>query len=390
MYVDNLPSRQAYGTFKDGLNDCSVHNIEVGNTVTTLQSALDGHPHLQNEVDKILKAYCYATSHGGSYGTNCTFFYYWLGSKIWQNEQNINDSDSFQNVINNIYGELGKITINGEKGKGCSIINEKYEISKDLFPNARTLSDYSLDYTTISNNLTKKNNDNTYCLAYKPYLDNAATAYTKLCEEKNVWGSETNTLKGSVCGDFIARAGGDKNKLNPQELLDQHCPSSSELQTEPGTVAAAVTETKTFPVQTLEGKTSSPSGVNIPSVSAAGGLATIGIPALAYFFYKYKSHLFHSFFNKHNHSGSGRSTRKRSLERNLDILMEDSTTADTSTFDSSETSSTTNDDSTFDSTTVYSSVPYTTTASKRTRSAQQQQRQGGQRHNRNNISYHSM
>ncbi|ANQ08116.1 KIR protein [Plasmodium coatneyi] len=73
--------------------------------------------------------------------------------------------------------------------------------------------------------------------------------------------------------------------------------------------------------------------------AVSGALAAVGLPALAYFFYKYKSHLFLFSLKGNNHSGNGRmSRRKRSLRREFNDFEgeDDSTEYDLATEYSSE------------------------------------------------------
>ncbi|ANQ08479.1 Variable surface protein Vir7-like [Plasmodium coatneyi] len=89
-----------------------------------------------------------------------------------------------------------------------------------------------------------------------------------------------------------------------------------------------------------EGQEAGNPGV-VPAVT--GALAAVGLPALAYFFYKYKSHLF---FLKGNNSSSGGSRRKRSAIRRKFNEFDD-------------------DDDDYISTTEYSSeysIPYTSSS----------------------------
>ncbi|ANQ07634.1 KIR-like protein [Plasmodium coatneyi] len=327
MYVGQLPSEGTYIIFNDAANNCNHYDIEPKNTESELKIALTGHTKVQNEVEKILKAWCYAFHTGGSnarYSSHCSIFYYWLGDKIWQDGTDVSTSASFQDIMKNIYDILGKI----KPGQGCDNIYHNSNIDKTLFHNGRIIYDFSYDYNNIEGNLSK--NRATYCNAYKDYLEKASKAYTELCIGSE---SEGNSFQKSVCGTFI-REGSDK--LDPQQLLQQYCQSIlAERNDVPQVEAESRQEVcsgeESHTVSTTE-QTPSPSKVNIPAIFS--GLAlTVGLPTIAVFFL-YKYNLLPSWFhNKIGNSSTGRSRRgRRSTQRHHfeDNLTEYSTDVSTS------------------------------------------------------------
>ncbi|ANQ07064.1 KIR protein [Plasmodium coatneyi] len=334
IHTLGLPSHAAYIIFNDGSNNCSAYQIQTNDAESKLKTALNGHSNLPNEVDKILKAWCYAYSKGGSrnpHAPTCQFFYHWLGDLVWnkggKNGQKITDSTSFQNVMKNIYEQLGKIKPPpaqdsgwGMGQGGCTNLCTGWTIEKDPFTWAKLVSDYTYDYTKINNDLTT--NRSLYCLAYEQYLKAATTAYTSFCEGVSE-GSTGNHFRQSVCGTFIReRTGSIDKKYNPKELLDQHCKGILDKRTEDVEVAQVVVSS-----EGPEGIPSTPGGSSAAIPTAVSSiLGVAALPTLGFFLYKYN--LLPSWFGNHTSGNGGRrsnnrSTRKnRALRRNSDLFTE--------------------------------------------------------------------
>ncbi|ANQ09763.1 Uncharacterized protein PCOAH_00040410 [Plasmodium coatneyi] len=383
MFVGELPSRAAYDAFDQkysGYYGCNTQGVETESAKIALQTALQAHDGIKAHVDKILEAYCYASSPGGtrsfsSRNKECTFFYYWLGTKVWEC---VSDSDSFQTLMKNIYDQLKEIkpSSGGESGGGgCTILYSGYTINKDLFPKAKIVSDYSLDYTKIVTTLPKNKED--YCPAYEQYLKAAATAYTNLCTQSTE-SSETGTLQSSVCGDFIARAGGSNQKPNPQKLISLHCEAilnRKVLQTELRHDNQVQREAAEEPA--LVPETTSSSGENITTTTVSSILGATGMLSVAFLLYKHKPF----FFKRNNHIGVGRRKKRSAIRSELNTLSDEED--DTLTENDTLTTEYSTENSTFDGT-VYD------TESTRTYSRQQQRRQQQHQQRRNNIHYQHM
>ncbi|ANQ08804.1 KIR protein, partial [Plasmodium coatneyi] len=154
--------------------------------------------------DGIVRNYDYACTKGGqgepSYYDRCKFFYYWLGDKL---------GDSRSMVIPEIYKKLKDST------GTCKCTNLYDNITKERFPQAKILFDYYCNYKKLEG----KNECNDYC-KNKTCDD----AYSKAESTYTTVNTECHTTQGEpYCNKFKEEKGKEGEFSKPKELPKQTC-----------------------------------------------------------------------------------------------------------------------------------------------------------------------
>ncbi|ANQ07135.1 KIR protein [Plasmodium coatneyi] len=369
--VDKLPSQKIYAALgKNGKHTCtnsSSWTTEVGSILKgKLRHSWDDEEVYAKE---ITKSWCNVSTvlrEKPSCSAICNFFYYWLGGTLCDR---LNTWSSFKTIMQQIYSKLEDSDVQ------CTYISMQDTVDTEIFKQRKQLFDYYYDYRTILKELKICTTTECSCKGkYDDYLKDVEDAH-KQVEANCGKGIDyyCNTFWNKLKDSKIPKPPNLQNGITNGEDITENEEDGADVLSCLTQLSSAIPEL-TEPTPALHSSSPQEGGSVAPAaVSAAGGLAAIGFPAVMFVLYKYN--FLPNLFRK---KLRGRSTRKRSSERNLDILMEDSTTGG-STIDASEKSSTLDD-----STTVYSSAPYTTTTSRRASSAEHQ---GGQR---NNIGYQNM
>ncbi|ANQ11068.1 KIR protein, partial [Plasmodium coatneyi] len=355
-FLDNLPSRVIYREFDAGTSSTCGSIGEVRNALRSLPDIGGEHK------NKIYRACCYAPEmqEGDSpYSRRYNFLYYYMGDILWKY---VTDDTLFLGIMSLICDKIKEMC----NKQGCMLTCGT--VNKDLFSSRKTVFDYYHDYGTLKNLLPSIEPTcvpecgehiqkiTEACSAMKekcPYTSNSGDSYCNWFRTNGEQYCDADKLSNLKCtkkpsagddfdlGDAVVDGGNDdpppppKPKPNPNPNQAGSSGSFSDADLADG-------------VSGGEGKGGSDGGgshrkengeesgaSSVVPGAVSGALAAVGLPALAYFFYKYKSHLF--FFKKHNHSGNGR--RKRSLRRELNRFSNDddeSTEYDSTTEDSSE------------------------------------------------------
>ncbi|ANQ06214.1 Variable surface protein Vir7-like protein [Plasmodium coatneyi] len=355
-----LSNKYLYGKLgpKNNSDDC-IKKEGVSNAENQIGVYLKAGNHAKD----IVRAWCHIheTEKGEESNDDlCYAFYYWLGGEV---SKNLNTPGSFQTVMGEIYNELRKLNRRSKCTRICP------DIDQNEFDKRKIIYDYSEDYLLI---LTYSPTGNERCCKeYSDYLKKVVETYqdvytscgsnaSSTCCKKfeAVFGKYGNgkpsdlTCNEVSCpgddfdlGDAVVDGGNDdpppppKLKPNPNPNQAGSSGSFSDADLVDG-------------VSGGEGKGGSDGGGShrkegeqtdnpgIVPAAVSGALAGIGLPALAYFFYKYKPF----FLRKHDRSEGRR--RKRSLRRKFNEFDDDDDTL----------------------TTAYSSeysIPYTTSSSTR-------------------------
>ncbi|ANQ06704.1 KIR protein [Plasmodium coatneyi] len=246
------------------------------------------------------------------------FFYYWLGTRVKQNWK----EENFSEIIGTIYDSFPK------DQKSMSICTDKYPgISESLFEKSKELFDFFYNYDTAKDELTRRG-----LLTYEgcnKSLKGAEEAY------QSIKSACTGEIEHSTyCGKLTAEYGkyfdnGESKWACPQDSTRAEKPQEDvkirkeeeEVEEEDEDLA----EVQSKGQEDEEGEQGPVGGVVAPA-AVSGALATIALPTLAYFFYKYKPF----FFKKNNHSGVRRKKRS-TLRHDLNTLSEDDEDDDTLT-----------------------------------------------------------
>ncbi|ANQ09230.1 Variable surface protein Vir7-like [Plasmodium coatneyi] len=335
---------------------------------------------LNAHADKIVGAWCHI--HGNNRITRstddrCYFFYYWLGDIL---SNHLKDSNSFKDVMGEIYKELLKPGL----GTVCQLLCR--DIDMENFKTKKIIYHYSKDRAFIEMYL--ESSSNSCKLEFSDHLKHIVSAYetvhgdckdsmsSNCCKQfQDIYTKNENkatleltctvqpTPKKPSAGDDFDLGdavvdGGNDDPPPPPKLKPNPNPNQA------GSSGSFSDADLADGVSGGEGKGGSDGGgshrkegeesgsSSIVPAAVSGALAAVGLPALAFLFYKYKSHLF--FLNKHNHSGNGGSRSKRfAIRREFNRFSNDD--------DYTENDSTTEYDSTNSS--EYS-IPYTTSSSR--------------------------
>ncbi|GAB70029.1 hypothetical protein PCYB_007780 [Plasmodium cynomolgi strain B] len=161
-----------YSNFERGMEGCE--NIQFYDTLSGYFKESYFEYDLLSISDRILKAVCYIYKEKENKNINfdkelCSYFYYWLGDKIYSL---VNDRKEFLRIINTIYEEL-----NENNPKEFNVCDDYISlIDKDTFNKNKLLFDYSKDYEKIELDTVYPNTCNE---DYKNYIDKYISAYNE-------------------------------------------------------------------------------------------------------------------------------------------------------------------------------------------------------------------
>ncbi|ANQ05719.1 CYIR protein [Plasmodium coatneyi] len=305
--LSKLPSNSSYyNEFREVFDTCGYSATEA------VKTALHGHTELGGHMQEIAHAQCFAHAWQGTGDRGdkpCTFFYYWLGDILWKNI----DSSTVLALMRKIYEEYRK-KANEER---CKIIYDN--ISEGEFKQRKLAYEYYNNYGAIKEQREQRG---TKCnAAYHTYLKERADAYNAIrtdCEGKDTepYCSDFNTKWKKYKEPKPRGQGGYEEK--DLEILECTPPPKPKPNPNPNQAGSS----GSFSDYDYG---SASSTVAPAAVSAAGGIAAIGLPAVMFLLYKY-TNLFSGLRNSFGGSNS-RSRKKRSIIRNeLNTLSEDSAT----------------------------------------------------------------
>ncbi|ANQ07939.1 Uncharacterized protein PCOAH_00021350 [Plasmodium coatneyi] len=267
--------------------------------------------------EKIMRVLCYIHEIKGNKGegrTWCDLFYYWMGGIL---SEALTDDFDFQSTMNSCYSRM-----DGSKEKhGCNFM---YLFEKKLFKALKMLFHYKLDEVIIKKQLEGGNKKCTE--KYHTYLEDVKKAYKKI--KQNC----TNERNRECYNKFEELYEGYENEedlgLNCELTGAGHGKEAEGSPNQGKKAEGSPNQGKKAEGTPNQGKKveggSAASSAIAPAAVSGGALAALGLPALAYFFYKYKPF----FLNKRNHSGGG-SRKKRSLRRKFNEFEEDDDTLTT-------------------------------------------------------------
>ncbi|ANQ11156.1 hypothetical protein PCOAH_00051320 [Plasmodium coatneyi] len=264
--------------------------------------------------------------------------------------------------MDDIYRELKR------SGLGSVCQNICHDINKATFDSRKIIYDYTQDQFFIELYSPQKEKVTSCDEAYHNHLQKINGAYGSVYKECK---SSTNN---TCCGEFkeLIQGKGNsgtlnltcKNVTNPgfsgtgstgtwnpgssgSGSTGTWNPGSSGTGStgtwNPGSSGTGSTGNQNTGSPRPDSTASQADGSAVVPAAVSGGLAAVALPTLAYFFYKYKSHLFFlSFLKGNNSSANGRSRSKRSLRCELNRFSnhyDDSTTEYSSEYSIPYTSS---------------------------------------------------
>ncbi|ANQ07045.1 KIR protein [Plasmodium coatneyi] len=301
--LENLNSKLMYNELDEGI-DYSVDGTPAckwdtdGTTLkTSLENELRDYVNIKKDADKIAKGWCYLINRKDENkinGPTYYLFYYWLGSKVWKSAK---DRNSFKEIMNNIYLQLGN-KLNGIE-RGLTYTN----IGENEFQKLKEIFDCSYDYSTIEDYVRGDSGaPKSQCIEkYYCHLEQALSAYTYMnakCPRKD--------NKDDWCKEF------------QRILSDRSYRELSELKSKLELLRKPVVD-KSHQLNTTEATSS---GSAVAGVSST--LTLLGLPAAAFFLYKYN--LLPSWVSNYFGNNNSRNGRKRrSIGRNSGTRIENFT-----------------------------------------------------------------
>eukprot|EP00366_Plasmodium_knowlesi_P002016 XP_002259513.1 KIR protein [Plasmodium knowlesi strain H] len=294
-------------------------------SISSVEQTLKGHDDIASDAEDIAKYFCYVYEKKENISQDvspCYYLYYYLGDLFYNSMES---EDSFWRLMGIVSQQLGDII---GYNQTCKV--ELSKIKKDLFIWEKKVHDYYKDYTTIGEKLNTKNADTPCSEALQEYLRNAALAYGQIesyCLEPNGGGIEyctkfSTTYKdltlpndlSSMCGSTSTRS---TTFVRPEQTREQQQLIQEEARRRS---AEAVTDGSTA--------TTGSDSTIAPGAVAGGTIATIGLPTIGFFLYKYtnifdgiKNSLFGGLNNGNNRRGR-RSTGRHNFQHFDDTLTD--------------------------------------------------------------------
>ncbi|ANQ08925.1 KIR protein [Plasmodium coatneyi] len=194
-----------YGYLGDSREtDCVSYNSYPLESIKEKVESVLGSNHISEDyAEKIVTAWCFAhwkkEARSSADSDWCYYFYYWLGTKVWER---VMDKNEFFTTMDQIYQHLRGSNTDGK----CNHMYKK--IKKSDFKRMEKIFDYYKDHQLIKHELNKYGNDNHCKLAYSKYLKEALKAYEKI-KSKCPEGGTTHPY----CNDF--------NTKYKQQLYDE-------------------------------------------------------------------------------------------------------------------------------------------------------------------------
>eukprot|EP00366_Plasmodium_knowlesi_P000129 XP_002257626.1 KIR protein [Plasmodium knowlesi strain H] len=329
-HLGHLPSRQAYQDF-DVMWRMYYDDQYVGTIKSALKSTMETHLKNDHCLNRILGAWYYTTNimstTNQAHQNRCSYFYYWLGMLIHNKLKTatgeaVGTTSSFSEAMNAIYEQLVKLP-NTEDKSPCPKITTADNLDSTFFEYRKKVFDLYHDYGAIEKLLQDDGASGTAPCSktFFNYIDNAKNSIEKA---KSSCNSEQNPPSAYSGDDPCCKKLLQNGNTEPTEhhLSQLTCTEQTDLPDD-GPEVELTTDCSTNPgVEIGQSSSSSDDGSIVGSVS--GGIATIGIPAIGFFLYKYtnifdgiKKSLFGGLNNGNNRRGRRSTFRHQHFDDTL-------------------------------------------------------------------------
>ncbi|CAA9986903.1 KIR protein [Plasmodium knowlesi strain H] len=354
-----LLSGGAYDEFNDNWRTYNG----VGSTAalkSSLRNLLGRYLETSDCTDKVASAWYYMTdvmdkTHNRYYKDRCEYFYYWLGDLVSSKLKINGGTTSFSKAMNELYAALQKLP--GSKG-ACPAINTSDNVDSALFNSRKKIFDFHRHYENIKEMLGRSGNqcNNTF----GTYVDHTKSAYTAVegdsgGSSNEYWNEFWKRHKGDIIGEITnltcqpaspkKPSAGDDFDLGDAVVDGGNVElPKADIDVSGPKVDIDVPDVN---IEGPEGKLKGPKvkgdvDVSLPKVeeaadgnsgsivgSVSGGLATVGLPAVGFFLYKYtdvfdgiKKFLFGGLSNNTGGRNRGRG-RRSTLRSDLNTTYSD-------------------------------------------------------------------
>ncbi|CAA9987687.1 KIR protein [Plasmodium knowlesi strain H] len=324
-----LPSSLLYEEFekKERLNKCNSSTIQ--SLMPQLQPEMKDYNCKNDCIEKALYAWCFINNETEAkdkawYDDRFHLFYSWLGQKMFGHS---NSKDKISYPMNQVYNVLKGLHI----GQDCKDMWEDVLLDSETpgenFSNRKALYEYFVDYGTLESHLG---------------ISGIGTTAKKKCEKKYYEHINKITKACNAISDYCKKEGGHENDeyctwfngkkenyCNKDKIAKLTCkqvvykpPSSGPGST--GTWNPGSSGTASTGDHSISGSDGSSGGVG---GMVGGTLATVGLPTIGFFLYKY-TNIFDgikkSLFGGSNNTGGRNRGRRSTIGRQHfeDILTE--------------------------------------------------------------------
>ncbi|CAA9991295.1 KIR protein [Plasmodium knowlesi strain H] len=302
--LSTLPSRKDYyKLFDEGMSKCNGEDWSWPNQI---KAVLEDDDKIKDHAVQISKALCHVYGEKGKDNQTrklteeyCDFFYFWVGKMFWSST----NKQTFKEIMEKIKVAVGR----SETEHGCSfrfpIKGRNYFFhSKILFDYYENKDDMKTRLQQIGEDVASKCDD-----PYYKYFLQAHEAYNYMNQKcpsadkkstNNEWCAKFKEIYGDCTN------GGEDDGKSHCKVARTPLPSSEQCNS----------HSKPDTLDTTSSSTANDTNSVTPGVVAGSTLATVGLPAIGFFLYKYTS-LFDgikkSLFGGSNNTG-GRSRGRRS------------------------------------------------------------------------------
>ncbi|ANQ07072.1 KIR protein [Plasmodium coatneyi] len=272
--LDALKSKLPYYEKLD--NGSTGCGNDSSNIVTVIENTINSYTAVRKNAEEIVSAWCYTydmKNKGTPHNNYCDFLYYWIGSTVLNGQWNVYE-------LGKLMGEIYQKLTQWKAILGCN--NMYTNIRKETFNHRKEVFEHFQKYKIMKTQLTKRmggssSNMRKCTKAYDTYLKEVIKAlgdeYTK-CNA-----ADKKNANDPYCIHFLAMC----KECNPKDLSNLKCEVPKELEHQ--TTQTSQTQSQASSAG-IDGSTPSTADPTIPAAVMSGGLATIGIPAIAFFLYK--------------------------------------------------------------------------------------------------------
>ncbi|CAA9987101.1 KIR protein [Plasmodium knowlesi strain H] len=271
--LSQLPSRTTYYTkFDQGRSICE----EGGDWtwVNQLKVALAEDSDIGENAEKIAKGLCYVQKMGDPPSENnkyCDFYYFWVGSIL---RSKFKDNSFFKKIMNKIKED---VEAKGGTDHKCYF---KFPMKrKSYFYNSKLLLDYYKDKDDMKSHL-EKNGDGVVAKCSDPYYKYFLHAHKAYNYMKSKCGNgDKQSINNEWCAKFkeiygdCSNGGEDDGKSHCEVAVDS--------------LKSCIEDSKPETMDTTSSSTANNTGSVTTGVVAGSTLATVGLPAIGFFLYKY-------------------------------------------------------------------------------------------------------
>ncbi|CAA9991191.1 KIR protein [Plasmodium knowlesi strain H] len=313
-----LPSKIAYHKLEKGKKGkCEGRDSSYTQGIRNSENT---NTDMEGYAEEFAEHWCYVPNERKEHQSDdspCYYLYYYLGDMI-RNNSDLNNS-SFRSIMSTVREELQKLDVQPP----CKIVPSN--IGKTYFDSEKKVYDYHLDHNTIQGKFQSV--DSSCSPELNEYLSSAATAYGIMNEY---------CPKNDESTEYCTKFRDEYSKHNLGVELISKCTSAQELKE--ALSGKAVNADSKFDLIKEKVTVDAEAGVDSTADSVttgviSGGIATIGIPTIGFFLYKYTDvfdGIKKSLFGGSNNTG-GRSRGRRSTVRHNQHFDDTFTGNDSST-----------------------------------------------------------